>query len=220
MDKNIKLDFQFERSLRIKSLKSEGQGALELFEHDIIDIHESMRRVIHKALKLAKKLTYAHGALSSEAYLAHPLRVASMALQYSKFVSANDIVLALLHNVYEVTNVSKQIISEQFGEEIEESISTLTVNRKLQWLQEYKYGYYNSINRSENSTKFIKILDKLDNVFVIGLNPDANIRKMYIDEIYKYILPMSKDVVPELTQTFTVACNIAEIDGYRPIDED
>ena len=119
MDRNIKLDFQFERSLRIKSLKTEGQGALELFEHDIVDTNISIKRVIHKALKLAKELTYDHGDLTSEAYLAHPLRVATMALKYSKSISANDIVLALLHNVYEVTNVSKQFISEQFGEEME-----------------------------------------------------------------------------------------------------
>ena len=60
----------------------------------------------------------------------------------------------------------------------------------------------------------IKVLDKFDNIFVIGLNPQEHIRIKYIKEVRKYIIPMTEIVLPELSEAFEYACSMGEKGGY------
>ena len=43
--------------------------------------------------------------------------------------------------------------------------------------------YYMNINLEDKSTRIVKILDKLDNLFIIGLVSDNFIRERYIRKI-------------------------------------
>ena len=103
-----------------------------------------------------------------------------------------------------------------FGYNFYENISILTVNRKFQWNRNYKKKYYKNINNHSHSVKIIKILDKLDNLFIIGLNPNKKVRTMYISEIEEFVLPMVKKYLPDIYLYFKkLVKNSYKIGHYR-----
>lgn len=209
------LNFLTERNLRIKSIKEKGVGSIDFFK-DTLNRHPNLknRDLILDALNFSCSLDYFHEGLSKESYLAHPIRVAFLALKYTDFTSSDSAVLALLHNLYEVTNVKKIDLINNFGKEMHNSIEVLTVNRNLQWNKQYKETYYKKINLSSPSTKIVKILDKFDNIFLINSNSDDGIREKYINEIRTYILPMTKLYLPIIYEDFSFSCNKAETYGF------
>ena len=77
-----------------------------------------------------------------------------------------------------------------------------TVNRKKQWNKKYKEKYYKVINSHHKNTRIIKIIIKLDNLFIIGMCKSDLTRKRYIAEIEDYILPMVKKDIPILSKYF------------------
>ena len=66
----------------------------------------------------------------------------------------------------------------------------------------YKRDYYKNISLDHKNTRIVKIIDKLDNLFTIGLCKSKLIRKRYISEIENYILPMVKKDIPKLEKYF------------------
>ena len=83
---------------------------------------------------------------SSEIYFSLPLRVASIATILSGTRSIDYPILGLLHNIIEVSDISKAVLSFHFGDLIAEQIEILTVERTLQWDEAYKKDYYRKIN--------------------------------------------------------------------------
>ena len=208
------INYSKEKELRIKALNNNGKGCMKSFYKELMQSKLNEKNLILDALNFAESIEYHHEGLSKEAYLAHPLRVASMSLRYINDITQNLVVLALLHNIFEVSKVSSQIVDERFGTIIKDSISILTVKRELQWNREYKEEYYSKIKSFSGPTMEIKVLDKFDNIFVIGLNPNEEVRLKYIKEIREYIIPMSEIVLPELTDAFEYACSMGEKNGY------
>ena len=51
-------------------------------------------------------------------------------------------------------------------------------------------NYFQRLNEGPCSAGLVMIFDKLDNLFVLGLNPDEKLRQMYIAHFEQYILPM------------------------------
>jgi hypothetical protein len=86
-----------------------------------------------------------------------------------------------------------------FGSRISNQIDLLTVDRDLQWNMDYKENYYKRLMKSPISARIVKILDKLDNLFLLGLNPDASLREKYLLEVENFILPMAMVSLPNLT---------------------
>lgn len=209
------LDFLTERNLRKNSIEDKGAGSIDIFI-DSLNNHPNLKRrdLILDALNFSCSLEYFHEGLSKESYLAHPIRVALLALKYIDFASSDSVILALLHNLYEVTKVKKKDLINNFGKEIHNSIEILTVNRDLQWNKQYKETFYKKINSSSLSTKIVKILDKFDNIFLINSNSDDAIREKYINEIRTYILPMTKLYLPIIYDDFSFACDKAEKYGF------
>ena len=209
------LDFLTERNLRIKSIQDKGIGSIDFFK-DSLNKHPNLinKDLVLDALNFSCSLEYFHEGLSKESYLAHPIRVAFLALKYTDFTSPDSAVLALLHNLYEVTNVKKIDLINNFGKEMHNSIKVLTVNRDLQWNKQYKENYYKKINSSSLSIKIVKILDKFDNIFLINSNSDDAIREKYINEIRTYILPMTKLYLPIIYEDFSFSCDKAETYGF------
>ena len=44
----------------------------------------------------------------------------------------------------------------------------------------------------------VKVLDKLDNLFMLGLNPNDEVRDRYLEEIKEYIVPLAKKMDDDL----------------------
>ena len=205
------INFLDERNLRLQALKKQGEGSVELFKNSIQNNPAIIeKQKIFDAVDYSLSLNYYHNGLSKESYISHPLRVALLTLNYIKNLETDYIILALLHNVYEVTTVNKEDLIKYFGEEIHNSIEVLTVDRKKQWEKSYKKSFYDEIMAASLQTKLIKILDKFDNIFLINSNKDYSIRIKYLSEIKEYILPMTKKYLPIIYDDFVISCIEAE----------
>lgn len=178
-------------------LKNADGSTLAEFERRVgqLGLDES----VDQAWQYARSLDYHHEGLSKEAYLAHPLRVA---LLYLDLVSEYDplgLRLALLHNVLEVSGMPLDALTRDLGQRLAEAIEVLTVDRSLQWDDSYKDSYYSRISESPLFVQQVKVLDKLDNLFTLCLNPSDEIRGMYLREIERWVLPLSRYAVPEIS---------------------
>ena len=110
--------------------------------------------------------------------------------------------MGLFHNIIETSDYKTSFLKKFLGKNITEQIKILTVNRKKQWNAKYKQKYYKTINLHHKNTRLIKIIDKLDNLFIIGLCGSKLTRKRYISEIENYIVPMVKRDIPTLSKYF------------------
>jgi (p)ppGpp synthase/HD superfamily hydrolase len=188
---------QDERRLRLDFLKNNGEGARARFLAALQECHdESQREPILAAFDFACAIDYSHPGRTAEAYLAHPLRVAELVMLMVKPVRTLDTVIALLHNVLEVSDMPSADLGERFGEIVSRSIVALTVDRAKQWDPEYKRNYYRNLREGYAGACVAKAMDKLDNIFLLCLNPDTQIRTRYLDEIDRYVIPLTADFVP------------------------
>jgi (p)ppGpp synthase/HD superfamily hydrolase len=193
-------DIGLERNRRLMGLLEPDPHALVLWERAMAASHDDAERSrLAHAFRFAKELKYHHVGLTSEIYFSHPLRVAALAILISGAQDAETGILAVLHNVLEVSEVSVETLSDTFGSGISNQIEALTVDRSVQWDKTYKKGYYGDLLAGSLSVRVVKIVDKLDNLFVLGLNPDASVREKYLEEIEDFVLPMTEASLPLLT---------------------
>ena len=193
-------DIGLERRRRLLGLLQPDPHALVLWGRAMAALPDEVQRsrLVH-AFQFAKAIKYRHVGLTSDIYFSHPLRVSALAILLSGAKDAGTGVLAVLHNVLEVSDVSVDALSESFGNGITSQIQALTVDRGLQWDRTYKVGYYGKLTAGLLSARVVKIVDKLDNLFVLGLNPDVYVREMYLAEIEDFVLPMTEPSLPSLT---------------------
>lgn len=203
MKKFFLKSYNLERKRRLKSKKIFDEKAL-LEWKKIINYNKFIndKKLFQKYFNFSKNLNYTHK--NSYTYFSHPLRVANMAFRLSKYSTApkNLIILGLFHNILETSNCNMIFLKKYLGKKILDQIKTLTIDRKREWNNKYKKNYYKSINSHHKNTRLIKIIDKLDNLFVIGLNKKKLIRKRYILEIENHIVPMVNKDAPSLIKYF------------------
>ena len=196
----IKLkNYKIERNRRLESIKIFDKESL-IEWRKILNTNKikKFKNELQEYFNFLKNLDYLHH--NNQTYFSHPLRVACLAFNLTKYKksSKNLIKLSLFHNIIETSSYKKKELIKYLGKKITKQIQTLTVNRRKQWDVIYKKNYYKSINLEDKNTRIVKIIDKLDNLFIIGLCKSKLIRKRYISEIEKYIVPMVKKDIPEL----------------------
>jgi (p)ppGpp synthase/HD superfamily hydrolase len=147
---------------------------------------------IETALEFAKSLDFSKSSLRSS-YLSHPLRVATFLLKIAPRSSADHVITALLHNVPETTDVKHDELERRFGKTAADGIRALCVDRAAQAAGKDAYldGYYRRIHAAGDTVALIKLLDKMDNLFVLCLNPDDAVRADYMVEIRARLLPFA-----------------------------
>ncbi|MFT5240059.1 MAG: (p)ppGpp synthase/HD superfamily hydrolase [Kiritimatiellia bacterium] len=204
-----------ERQLRFDSLSKKGVGSKEQFLQ-ILDRHASglEHARIRMAYDFAINLQYDHVGLDTESYLAHPLRVAAMAIEMVTPLDVDTIIIALLHNCLEVGDTSPSTLRSKFGPTVADSVATLTVERRQQWDKAYKEDYYKGIRSTYQGASVVKVLDKLDNIPVLCLNPDADVRAAYLEEIHHHVIPMAKAALPEVVDFLIAASDSAKKVGH------
>jgi (p)ppGpp synthase/HD superfamily hydrolase len=206
---------QEERRLRLDFLKNNGEGARARFLTALQECHEEpQRKPIIAAFDFACAIDYRHPGRTAEAYLAHPLRVAELVMRFVKPAHPMDTVIALLHNVLEVSEMPSAELGERFGAIVSQSIVALTVDRAKQWDPEYKQSYYRTLRESYAGTCAVKVMDKLDNIFLLCLNPDTKIRLRYLDEVDQYVIPLTVDFVPAAADYMRKLSADARMLGY------
>lgn len=156
------------------------------------------KKRLNEAYEFASNIKYDHVGLSSEVYFVHPIRVASLAMLYCDEFNVDLGIVGLIHNVYELSDFSDDFIKAKFGKKISNQILNLTVNRDLQWDVDYKNNYYKKIENGPVEARIIKVIDKLDNLFILGVNPDEDVKTKYLKEIEKHILPLALKNTPKI----------------------
>ena len=217
----IKLqNYNFERKRRIKSLKTFDNKALLEWKKILKSRNiKKFKSLLEKYFILLKNLDYLHH--NNQTYFSHPLRIACITFSLTKFskTTKNLLILSLFHNIIETSNLKKKELNKLLGKKITKQIHILTIDRKRQWNIVYKNNYYRKINLSHKNTRIVKIIDKLDNLFTIGLCNSKLIRNRYIAEIEKYILPMVKRDIPNLSNYFEGLIRQSYMLGHYNYDE-
>lgn len=153
--------------------------------------------VILRAWEYSIGIEYEHGNVPARIYLNHPLRVATMIAREVSTASEHTLVVALLHNVLEVSKISFNEIKELFGEPVALAILALTIDRSRQD-REYLNKYYAGIAAAPVNCAAVKVADKLDNIYMICFNPSHEIRSRYLDEIDEWVVPLALTNAPRL----------------------
>lgn len=169
--------------------------------------------IYKNAFKIASNLNYSHPGLSSEVYFNHPLRVAIQILKYIAEVDDEILAVALLHNIVEVCPDSYKKSLDVLPYSIQNAIEVLTVDRAKQHNKTYKKNYYSRIEKDSIVASKVKVFDKMDNLYMICFNPDNQIRKIYIDEIEEFVIPLAK----KYTNSEVVSCLQLSVDEAKSI---
>ena len=208
-------DIKTERAYRVIGRHIPDLNAKKLWNLAMTSINnEQDELILSSTLEFAQKIKYDHVGLSSEIYFMHPLRTASYSILCDEFESIDFGIVALLHNVLELTTVNPNELNVIFNENITNQIISLTVDRSQQWDPIYKKKYYENINLQPKACRVVKIFDKLDNLFVLGLNNNSLERDRYLEEIKTFIIPMVKRDSPSVLSYFQKLIEDTEKKGY------
>ncbi|MGA8028004.1 MAG: hypothetical protein WB992_12750 [Bryobacteraceae bacterium] len=211
-------DIERERQRRIANLITGGSNALDGFSQEL-GRHEWLADGGQRALRFAMATEYRHPGQSSETYLAHPLRVGTLYLEHSPGPCPEGLTLALLHNVLEVGRVERLALEEEFGIWLVKALELLNVDRGQERDAGYKEVYYSRIGEAERHVGEVKVLDKLDNLFLLCLNPDKAVRENYLAEIEQWVLPLAARRVPGVLDSMRALVEDNRARGYRPLEE-
>lgn len=208
-------DIVTERKRRLRGLIEPDPHARVLWEKALAALPNDMERErLLGAFQFAKEIKYHHVGLTSEIYFSHPLRVAAICLLIDTPPDYRAGVLAILHNILEVSDISLEVVTEVFGKAISEQIIALTVDRNIQWDYSYKRAYYKNLMAGPRFVRVVKIVDKLDNLFTLVLNKDGDVRAKYLSEIEKFVLPMVETTIPKLLKYMLDLTNNCRAMGF------
>jgi (p)ppGpp synthase/HD superfamily hydrolase len=194
-------DYTAQRNLRRVSKQNNGTSDKEKF-WDIVDNSPQIdSREVFRFLKRLEVVELAHPGLTSAQYMAHCYRVASLIARHHHAPNFFMLCLGLCHNIFEIGGRSKKVMSA-IGLDLADKVSVLTVDRSKQWEWNYKDLYYNNISRIEPAA-VVKVFDKLDNIYLLSDNPNAETKLNYLNEINRYVIPLAKKHTPAISETFT-----------------
>lgn len=146
---------------------------------------------ILQALELCKK--YHAGQMRDEwvEYYSHPIFVAIKWIEYKS--SVDDILVLLLHDTIEDTELSYEEIERKFWEKVAQGVK---------WMSKNEYSseeeYYEAISNDE-SLAYYKWLDRLANIYSLNFSDTAK-RERYIKATQEVVLPIVEKYHPELAE--------------------
>jgi (p)ppGpp synthase/HD superfamily hydrolase len=143
--------------------------------------------------------------------------VAQLILRLIRPADADAVVIGLLHNALEVTSIPLEDMKGRFGETVANALVVLTVDRSRVDAA-YKEGYYARLRATSRSAPIVRILDKLDNLFTLCLNPDGVVRSQYLEEVERYIVPMAEIEIPVIVPYLTNLVRDRRRTGYCPAE--
>ena len=120
-------------------------------------------------------------------YIVHPLRVAVSLVDELEIYSPRLVCSALLHDVIEDSDTTREGVAELFGEEIAEVVWLLT---KLETVS--LPAYLRAIESApETGAPIVKLCDRLDNLRFLAYSHKAEKKRRYIRTTEAYYLPMA-----------------------------
>lgn len=145
--------------------------------------------LILKAFDFAK---LAHnGQLRDEGvpYISHPIRVANILMDEVAVMKGDMICAALLHDVIEDCDITLRELKNNFNDRIAQMVKTLSKDPSL---ENHKKVYYETIVKSDDEVKLIKVCDRLDNLRSLRFSHNKTRIRRYIRETEKKYLPLAE----------------------------
>lgn len=130
LDENLNIDTSSEDYIDESVLASQRseKSADGLFEDLIADVSETMDKedieYIKKAYEIAREAHEGQFRRSGEPYIIHPVQVAK--ILYGLGMDSESMIAALLHDVVEDTELTKEDVKKVFGEDVAELVEGVT----------------------------------------------------------------------------------------------
>lgn len=123
-----------------------------------------------------------------EPYIVHPLRVCIILAEELKIKDEKILMIGLLHDVVEDSDITIEQIKELFGKRVADGVSLLTKSEefKVDIVRQKKYFWH--LKRAPKKFQLVKLADRLDNLRdLVTCNDELKKRKYILDTEYNYI---------------------------------
>jgi len=142
--------------------------------------------LINKAIYWARKYHGEQKRKSGEAYYTHPLEVAYMISEYK--LKTDVIVVSILHDIVEDTEVTIEMIQGTFGARIAEMVDRLTRDRPNGTKLSVEQVLNNAYQLKDKEVLIIKLFDRLHNIQTIKSQSPEKQEKICIETIKHMLL--------------------------------
>ena len=163
--------------------------------------------IINKAIYWARKYHGQQMRKSGEPYYTHPLEVAYLLSVHSK-PTTNLIVVSILHDIIEDTEVTAGMILDNFGWRIAEMVDALTRDRPDGTKLSVEEILSNALERDDKDVLLIKVMDRMHNIMTIDSMSNEKQRKIALETLEHFV-----DIIlhyPEITNTLIAKCQSDE----------
>ena len=148
-------------------------------------------------------------------YFEHCRDVALLLLKYGP-TNPDEIIVGLLHDIYEDQFVPRGMIRQLFGHEVNEAIKALSHEKPfykshgmVDKTSESQKKYFNSIKHSSLMVRRVKLADRLHNTQTLEFcTKEKQLRK--IKETREYILPIAEETDKRFYKALKDLCDKLE----------
>ena len=161
--------------------------------------------LINKAIYWAKKYHDGQFRKSGEPFYTHPLEVAYMISEYS--IKTDVIVTSILHDIVEDTEVTVEMIIEEFGGRIAEMVDRLTRDRPDGTKLSVEEILDNAYAKGDKEVLLVKIIDRLHNMQTIsGLSKEKQAIQVK-ETLYNFTLLIEEFSLNKVSQIIFNICD-------------
>jgi guanosine-3',5'-bis(diphosphate) 3'-pyrophosphohydrolase len=172
-----------------------------------------------KVLKAADAAAHWHinqrrkGA-GQEPYINHLIEVASFVAEATEGKDPHLVIAALLHDAIEDVKIPRELIAEQFGEDVASLVVEVTDDKSLPKPERKRLQIETAPKKSPRA-KLLKLADKVSNLKSVEVSPPAHWpaqrRLDYVAWAKAVVAALGDDVDPSLKEQFVRAADRAEL---------
>jgi len=152
---------------------------------------------------------------SMRTYLAHPIRVANFVLAASPDSDVETILIALLHNLFEVSGLAESDLRRWgLAEIVPQRIRLLTIDRSREADISYLMDFYAAIEAAGEGLALVRCMDKIDNLFGAQIIDNPKFRMEYIELADRFLSPIAMRLEPSFGRYFGETCAFARYAPY------
>lgn len=187
---------------------------------------------IKETIEFGKSFSYGTRKVD-EYYFSHALRIARFVYYNIRFKHLQNslpevngisgfcsaIRAALIHNSFEKNLMSREEFAGKFGQYYCDAVEYITVDREAMKTREGVLAHYRKLATAPDWVLGMRALDKADNLLILHVNPDEQVKKDYLLEIENDLIPLLRRTQPELADILADECNWAARNEHHIPDE-
>jgi len=144
-------------------------------------------------------------------YILHPVRVATILCDELGLYSSNLACAALLHDVIEDSDVTREQLNLEFGDTVARIVWLLTKLPEVSLV-----AYLAAIEKAADiKAPIVKLCDRLDNLRFLMRSPKAEKKRRYIKTTQQYYLPLAARTDEYLHEQLQGALELARTSVFR-----